>query len=178
MDILAYRTKNAFETICQMADEHRNIFEGTYNQMFAPRQIRENMVALEEGRELRPITSRDTDASYNPVRKSKSPIEMATVDASVAATLQKPEAVPEVPEQEEAAAPAVSEKESTVLVEQEAVATTEGAIKFNYTEKAAPEASAAGSVERRAVPQAMEEVAAAYEHQRLAGGSNGLDGPK
>lgn len=159
MDILAYRTKNAFETICKMADEHRNIFEGTYNQMFAPRQIRENMTALEEGRELRPITSRDTDASYNPVRKSKSPIEMATVDASVAATLQKPEAVPEVPEPE-------------------AAATKEGTITFNYTEKAAPEASAAGSVERRAVPQAMEEVAAAYEHQRLAGGSNGLDGPK
>ena len=159
MDILAYRTKNAFETICKMADEHRNIFEGTYNQMFAPRQIRENMTALEEGRELRPITSRDTDVSYDPVRKSKSPIEMATVDASMAATLQEPEAVPEVPEPE-------------------AAATKEGAITFNYTEKAAPEASAAGSVERRAVPQAMEEVAVAYEHQRLAGGSNGLDGPK
>lgn len=89
MDILAYRPKNAFMSICKMADEHKNIFEGVYNKMFAPRQIRENMAALEKGEPLHPITSRDTDASYNPVKKGKAAIDVKTIQSDIVQEIKK-----------------------------------------------------------------------------------------
>ena len=71
MDILAYRTKDAFDTLCMMAKDGRNVFEGEYNSMFAPKQIRDNMIAKENGKPLTAITSRDVGADYTVRLKDK-----------------------------------------------------------------------------------------------------------
>ena len=87
MDILAYRPSDGFHTLCQMAREHRNIFEGTYNQMFAPKQVRDNIRAKELGEPLKALQAQDTKLDYNAQKKSKSAIELHTVDTSVAEEL-------------------------------------------------------------------------------------------
>lgn len=71
MDILAYRTKGAFDMTCQMASEGRNIFEGEYNQRFAPKQIRENMIAKEKGEPLKPIMMRDSMVDFDANKGAK-----------------------------------------------------------------------------------------------------------
>lgn len=83
MDILAYRPSGAFDMICRMADDHRNIFEGTYNQMFAPKQVRDNMRAKELGEPLKPLQAQDTRSDYDSVKKGKSAIELHTVDTEL-----------------------------------------------------------------------------------------------
>lgn len=87
MDVLAYNHKNGFETICRMAKEHRNVFEGTYNQMFAPKQVRENMRAKEAGEPLKALQAQDTRSDYDTVKKSKSAIEVRTVETDIADSL-------------------------------------------------------------------------------------------
>ena len=89
MDILAYRPKNAFATICEMADEHVNLFEGKCNKMFAPKSITKNMEAQHNGDESHAIQSKDTQADYNPVKKSRSAIAVHTVDKEVSDMMDK-----------------------------------------------------------------------------------------
>lgn len=80
MDILAYGPNNAFETLCHMADEHVNIFEGSRTSLFMPKNISKNLEILAENEAklergeitvdelhqgMRPIIKSDTRADYD-----------------------------------------------------------------------------------------------------------------
>ena len=80
MDILAYKPKDAFRTICSMAKEGRNVFEGTYNEHFAPASVRRNKEALAKGdlESLVPISPNDVKASYDPVKKKSGYMDIET----------------------------------------------------------------------------------------------------
>ena len=86
MDVLAYRTKDAFETLCKFARDGRNVFEGEYNQMFAPKQIRENQLAKQEGREMSAVVSKDVMADYDPKKKGHAAFQVETVGKDYAET--------------------------------------------------------------------------------------------
>lgn len=155
MDILAYRTKDAFATICQMAEEHRNIFEGTYNQMFAPKQIRENMQAAMEGRPLQAISSRDVQTDYNPVRKGKSPISLET--EHVVQPLE-----PEVSSASYAKADVSAEEQHSDMETK--------TVGFDFRAPAEPIAAAEPEAHvERTVPDHLASVAEAYEQNQVAG---------
>lgn len=79
MDIMAYRTTNAFETACEFAEEGRNLFEGACNVYFAPKVISKNMQVLRENQEklargeitpeqlkegMRPVVKQDVLVGY------------------------------------------------------------------------------------------------------------------
>lgn len=57
MDLLAYG--GSFETLVKLAKDGRNLFEGKYNRMFAPRCIRKNWEADAAGEELRALVKDD-----------------------------------------------------------------------------------------------------------------------
>lgn len=80
MDVLAYKPQDAFQTLCTMAQEGRNVFEGTYNEHFAPMSIRRNKQAMLENRieDLVPISANDVKASYNPTAKKHGYVDIET----------------------------------------------------------------------------------------------------
>lgn len=150
MDILAYKPQDGFQRICDMANAHRNVFEGTYNQMFAPKQIRDNMKAKELGEPMKALQAQDTKSDYDVVRKSKSAIEVKTVDTKVAEdlTVVKPEFV----ENEDYQAPQ-SQVESGVS------SGFDFSKESDQEESHVPSPSAVG----RDVPSHMQDVADAYD---------------
>ena len=81
MDVLAYKPNKAFETLCDMAKEGRNIFEGDINKHFAPASVRRNMEAMERGdiEALRPISTTDVRSTYDPIKKEKGHIDIQTI---------------------------------------------------------------------------------------------------
>lgn len=81
MDVLAYKPNKAFETLCDMAKEGRNIFEGDINKHFAPASVRRNMEAMEKGdiEALRPISTTDVRSTYDPIKKEKGHIDIQTI---------------------------------------------------------------------------------------------------
>lgn len=88
MDILAYRQKDAFAKICTMAKNHVNVYEGTCNRMFMPKQISRNVEAKEMGEETQAIQTRDTRNDYDPVNKKKAAFETSTIDKESAEILK------------------------------------------------------------------------------------------
>lgn len=94
MDVLAYKPQDGFQTLCNMAKEGRNVFEGEYNEHFAPMSIRKNMSAMKENRieDLVPISANDVKASYNPTAKKQGYVKIDT--ASVELEVNQP-SVPE-----------------------------------------------------------------------------------
>ena len=90
MDILAYGHTNAFDTLCKMADNHVNIFEGECNAMFMPKSVSKNMEKLAENQEklergeiddvhdgMRAIMKQDVQAGYE--KSEKSSLDMAAI---------------------------------------------------------------------------------------------------
>ena len=69
MDKMAYGGN--FQTLVQAAREGKNVFEGRFNQGFAPNSIRKNMEALETGVAVKAISKSDTGIDGR--RKTKAP---------------------------------------------------------------------------------------------------------
>lgn len=69
MDKLAYG--GDFDTLCAEAKAGSDLFEGKYNQFFAPSSIRKNKAALEAGEEVKAITKSDTKAKVKSSDKVK-----------------------------------------------------------------------------------------------------------
>lgn len=141
MDILAYGPTNAFDTLCHMADEHVNIFEGSRTALFMPKNISKNLEILKENEEklargeitadelhqgMRPIIKSDTRADYDVHAKvdvSKAVIGLDSESVEMAAAkgieVPAPEPVEHVPEEviEDTVAEPVDVMDSTVSVE-------------------------------------------------------------
>lgn len=81
MDVLAYKPNQAFDMLCQMAKENRNVFEGDINKHFAPASVRRNMEAMEKGdiEALRPISATDVRSTYDPIKKDKGYMDVQTI---------------------------------------------------------------------------------------------------
>lgn len=138
MDILAYGPNNAFETLCNMADEHVNIFEGSRTSLFMPKNISKNLEILAENEAklergeitadelhqgMRPIIKSDTRADYDvhakiDVSKAVIGLDSESVELAAAKGIEVP--APE-PVQEDVIEDTVAEPvdvtDSTVPVE-------------------------------------------------------------
>ena len=138
MDILAYGPNNAFETLCHMADEHVNIFEGSRTSLFMPKNISKNLEILAENEAklergeitadelhqgMRPIIKSDTRADYDvhakiDVSKAVIGLDSESVELAAAKGIEVP--APE-PVQEDVIEDTVAEPvdvtDSTVPVE-------------------------------------------------------------
>ena len=141
MDILAYGPNNAFETLCHMADEHVNIFEGSRTSLFMPKNISknleilaENKVKLERGeitadelhQGMRPIIKSDTRADYDvhakiDVSKAVIGLDAESVELAAAKGIEVPAPEPVEHVQEDAIEDTIAEPvevtDSTVPVE-------------------------------------------------------------
>lgn len=82
LDRLAYG--GTFETLCEAAAEHRNLYEGKFTQYFAPSSIRRNQAAMQDDSSdhvLKAIVKSDVCAE-KPSLKSVSPTEPVVRDGS------------------------------------------------------------------------------------------------
>jgi len=68
MDKLAYG--GDFDTLLELSKAGENLFEGEYNQHFAPRTILKNKEALLSGEVAKAIVKTDTKASYQPKKEA------------------------------------------------------------------------------------------------------------
>lgn len=138
MDILAYGPNNAFETLCHMADEHVNIFEGSRTSLFMPKNISKNLEILAENEAklergeitadelhqgMRPIIKSDTRADYDvhakiDVSKAVIGLDAESVELAAAKGIEVP--APEPVQEgviEDTVAEPVDVTDSTVPVE-------------------------------------------------------------
>lgn len=138
MDILAYGPNNAFETLCHMADEHVNIFEGSRTSLFMPKNISKNLEILAENEAklergeitadelhqgMRPIIKSDTRADYDvhakiDVSKAVIGLDSESVELAAAKGIEVP--APEPVQEgviEDTVAEPVDVTDSTVPVE-------------------------------------------------------------
>lgn len=138
MDILAYGPNNAFETLCHMADEHVNIFEGSRTSLFMPKNISKNLEILAENEAklergeitadelhqgMRPIIKSDTRADYDvhakiDVSKAVIGLDSESVELAAAKGIEVP--APEPVQEgviEDTVAEPVDVTDSTVSVE-------------------------------------------------------------
>lgn len=77
MDKMAYGGN--FQTLVQAAKEGKNVFEGKFNQGFAPTPVRKNMEAVEAGTTIKAITKSDT--GLGATRTLKTPQTAVAVSA-------------------------------------------------------------------------------------------------
>lgn len=82
LDALAYG--GDFDTLVDLAEQGRNLFEGKYNACFKPKTILQNERALEQEKELKAIKTKDTVKEV-PMEKEK-PIAPETVKQAVLET--------------------------------------------------------------------------------------------
>lgn len=138
MDILAYGPNNAFETLCHMAEEHVNIFEGSRTSLFMPKNISKNLEILAENEAklergeitadelhqgMRPIIKSDTRADYDvhakiDVSKAVIGLDSESVELAAAKGIEVP--APEPVQEgviEDTVAEPVDVTDSTVPVE-------------------------------------------------------------
>lgn len=138
MDILAYGPNNAFETLCHMADEHVNIFEGSRTSLFMSKNISKNLEILAENEAklergeitadelhqgMRPIIKSDTRADYDvhakiDVSKAVIGLDAESVELAAAKGIEVP--APEPVQEgviEDTVAEPVDVTDSTVPVE-------------------------------------------------------------
>lgn len=66
MDMLAYRPNDALQTLNKLSKDRRNLFEGEYNRLFAPKRVFDNMVAFmrNEPEKIHALTASDTSVDY------------------------------------------------------------------------------------------------------------------